>query len=459
MSRSHKRGAPEPTTTTSTASSEEERKKSGGTDALTLHGNDAIRDMAKEGASTAGTDMPYLDQIQESFGAYDISSLTAHEDKDATSEMSAKAYAWGDDIVFQSRPDLHTAAHEAAHVMQQGAGKGPSAGVGEVGDSYEKHADEVADRVQAGRSAEDVLDKMIGGPQKVGPHKQKAVQRKEDDAPVPEKRVSSKGMGRLLAAQMAIEETKKLIPKGAGNQKEALEDTNFNSYFRMAAMRDPSLWNMSPEAAALGRDNPQALTTAMAQQAGGGNCGEHAQIAFDYLRRNLPGDKIMQMDVSGLDHAFIMIGDMDKDAPSDLVICDPWPTAATACLWEDHFAYTPERGSINNRGTAQNNPADIAGEISKGLSLNEQGQAYIQQSFTPEQTAEEIKKGTSGDHPWIWNHPNAASEVYKYRMAPGEQVDASAYSDHMFEQVSAFLQSGSSSSTSTGQGQRQPAGS
>mgnify|MGYP002064701929 CR=1 FL=1 len=32
--------------------------------------------------------------------------------------MGAKAYATGNHVAFQQQPDLHTAAHEAAHVVQ-----------------------------------------------------------------------------------------------------------------------------------------------------------------------------------------------------------------------------------------------------------------------------------------------------------------------------------------------------
>jgi hypothetical protein len=57
-------------------------------------------------------------------------------------------------------PDLHTAAHEAAHVVQQQAGVQLKGGVGAVGDSYELHADAVADAVVQGKSAEGLLDQM-----------------------------------------------------------------------------------------------------------------------------------------------------------------------------------------------------------------------------------------------------------------------------------------------------------
>ena len=73
--------------------------------------------------------------------------------------MGAEAYATGDHIVLGRGNDLHTVAHEAAHVVQQRGGVQLKGGVGEAGDAHERHADAVADRVVAGQSAEDLLDR------------------------------------------------------------------------------------------------------------------------------------------------------------------------------------------------------------------------------------------------------------------------------------------------------------
>src|SRR5262249_35088265 len=61
-------------------------------------------------------------------------------------------------IAFAGSPDLRTAAHEAAHVVQQRRGVSVTDGVGQAGDAYERHADQVADRVVAGASTEALLD-------------------------------------------------------------------------------------------------------------------------------------------------------------------------------------------------------------------------------------------------------------------------------------------------------------
>ena len=70
------------------------------------------------------------------------------------------------------RTDLHIAAHEAAHVVQQRGGVQLKGGVGEVGDAYEQHADQVADAVVQGKSAEALLDPYAGGAGQAGLQRQ-----------------------------------------------------------------------------------------------------------------------------------------------------------------------------------------------------------------------------------------------------------------------------------------------
>lgn len=74
--------------------------------------------------------------------------------------FGAEAYTAGDRVAFRGSPDLHTAAHEAAHVVQQRGGIAAKGGLGQPGDPYEQHADRVADMVVAGRSAEGELSRM-----------------------------------------------------------------------------------------------------------------------------------------------------------------------------------------------------------------------------------------------------------------------------------------------------------
>jgi hypothetical protein len=115
------------------------------------------------GIAGSGSSLPFLDTIQRSFGPHDVSGVVAHTDgaaARAATGMGATAYATGNHVAFAGTPDLHTAAHEAAHVVQQRAGAHLKGGVGETGDLYERHADAVADRVVQGLSAASLLGEV-----------------------------------------------------------------------------------------------------------------------------------------------------------------------------------------------------------------------------------------------------------------------------------------------------------
>jgi hypothetical protein len=115
---------------------------------------------AARGTRGAGAPLPYLDTIQRAFGAHDVSGVRAYTGAAATEasfSMGASAFAWGDKVGFAGAPGLRTAAHEAAHVVQQRAGVHLKSAVGEAGDRYEQQADAVAERVVRGESAESLL--------------------------------------------------------------------------------------------------------------------------------------------------------------------------------------------------------------------------------------------------------------------------------------------------------------
>ncbi len=127
-------------------------------------GTAGVHEAASEGISGSATRLPHLDAIQQSFGQHDVSGVEAHTDSaasQANEAMGARGFATGNHVAFdKSTPDLHTAAHEAAHVVQQRGGVQLKGGVGQAGDPYEHHADAVADRVVQGKSAVDLLDSM-----------------------------------------------------------------------------------------------------------------------------------------------------------------------------------------------------------------------------------------------------------------------------------------------------------
>ncbi len=120
----------------------------------------SVHSAAASGLKGPSQTIPHHDAIQNSFGGHDVSSIEAHVGgaaAAANTAMGASAYATGNSVAFKESPSLHTAAHEAAHVIQQRGGVSLPGGVGQVGDSYEKNADAVADRVVAGQSAADLL--------------------------------------------------------------------------------------------------------------------------------------------------------------------------------------------------------------------------------------------------------------------------------------------------------------
>jgi hypothetical protein len=147
-------------------------------------GTPDVHAAAAQGISGSAGPLPHGDTIQRLFGRHDVGTIQAHTDTSAASgaqAMGAQAFATGNHVAFAGAPDLHTAAHEAAHVVQQRAGVHLKGGVGQVGDPYEQNADAVADRVVAGQSAEDLLGPAPSGaaPAQAG----HGIQRKADAKP------------------------------------------------------------------------------------------------------------------------------------------------------------------------------------------------------------------------------------------------------------------------------------
>lgn len=119
--------------------------------------------LAERGVSDASAPLPHLQTLQPLFGRHDLSGIKAQVGgpaTDAAGALGANAYAVGDRVGFAGEPDLHTAAHEAAHVVQQDAGVALKAEVdGGDGDPHEQQADAIADAVVRGESVERQLDR------------------------------------------------------------------------------------------------------------------------------------------------------------------------------------------------------------------------------------------------------------------------------------------------------------
>jgi uncharacterized protein DUF4157 len=146
-------------------------------------GAEQVLETAAHGTSGAAGPLPHLGEIQRSFGRHDVSGVQAHTDEPAVTAsraMGAEAYATGGHVAFAGAPTLHTAAHEAAHVVQQVAGVQLRGGVGQPGDHYEQHADRVADAVVRGESSEALLGELAGGQGGAAPTAGGAVQHRLD---------------------------------------------------------------------------------------------------------------------------------------------------------------------------------------------------------------------------------------------------------------------------------------
>ncbi len=229
---------------------------------------------------------------------------------------------------------------------------------------------------------------------------------------LPKKEVSSAAASRLAAAKSAITATKAVMSYGAGNQVEALKKTQLNSMARLQVMRDDSYWEIAPEVAGIAAANPEALIAAKADLAHGGNCGEHAWVAYHWLRQNAAGEHIQVSAKNGLDHAFVLVGNIQgADKDSDIAVSDPWPTRARACLWEDHFAYTPDRSEIEDYASMVADGVSQKGAIAAGLRLSAAGQAYVDAKATQAETDDVVGKSKENH---LWNHPNTEAAGHKF---------------------------------------------
>lgn len=108
--------------------------------------------------------LPYVDQIQQAFGPkHQLRQVKAHIGSQAAAaarHLGAEAYTIGESVAFGAAPNLRTAAHEAAHVVQQRSGVQLMGGLSQAGDRYEQNAEAVADRVARGESAQELLERF-----------------------------------------------------------------------------------------------------------------------------------------------------------------------------------------------------------------------------------------------------------------------------------------------------------
>jgi len=83
---------------------------------------------------------------------------------EANRRLGSEAFTAGNRIGFAKHPSLQTAAHEAAHVIQQRHGAAEQARTAGADTRYEHGADLVADAVVRGQPASGILDLFASGP-------------------------------------------------------------------------------------------------------------------------------------------------------------------------------------------------------------------------------------------------------------------------------------------------------
>jgi hypothetical protein len=242
---------------------------------------------------------------------------------------------------------------------------------------------------------------------------------------LPQKEVSSKAYARLSLAAEAIAATKRAI-QHQGNQVPALKATNMNSEYRLEVMRDDRCWDYTPEAQAIAWENPEADAAARADLAHGGNCGEHATLAYHHLRHRAKGEHIQMCSRTGLDHAFVILGDLKKEKPNQLAVSDPWPNNPTACLWEDHFAFTEDRDQLEVDASQVADGKSFKKAIAAGLKLSKYGRKQVEKSESDKVTKEKTDDWKANHY---WWHDNTTAQDAKYDYQPRQHARTSPATD------------------------------
>lgn len=223
--------------------------------------------------------------------------------------------------------------------------------------------------------------------------------------------MSPKVSHRLAIARDVIKDVKK-INEHAGNQREALKKTHGNAAYRGPLLRDPvdsPHWKWSNDAAKLlAQKYPEAFFAAKAELLGtvpatgvsnpgsGGTCWDQAHLAYYFLRIKAAGEPISVVS-SPIDHAFTLIGDDTAEPHSDVAVCDAWPTAATACPWDEHFCHGTITHGLrmiaDGGGKADDGKTDAKEAIKASLALTPSAEAFVETTLTDKETEEHVRTG------------------------------------------------------------------
>lgn len=146
----------------------------------------------------------------------------------------------------------------------------------------------------------------------------------------------------LSSALRAIEHVRAKLPLGASNDP---ENPRAKAARKALSASRADIGDLRVAMRPRGLDVGKAISK-MAQAGGAGNCGEQAEIAFQYLKGlGVSPIELFCVDPSCGDHAFVVIGRPAAaetrwiDATwQDAVLCDPWENIAQAAR-ADEDAY------------------------------------------------------------------------------------------------------------------------
>jgi hypothetical protein len=138
-----------------------------------------LSSIAQAGLAGPAGAFPHRERIAAAFGRFAPPRLNAAVGRAASragDALHADAFVLNGRAGFARPPGLHVAAHEAAHLVEQGYGRAPAGGVGAPGDRGERLAEAAARAVTAGRSAEPVFAAAFGDAPPRGPAATPALQ-------------------------------------------------------------------------------------------------------------------------------------------------------------------------------------------------------------------------------------------------------------------------------------------
>lgn len=228
--------------------------------------------------------------------------------------------------------------------------------------------------------------------------------------PDKEREVSPKVAERLRLASQALRFVRKGIPF-SGNQQEALLKTQGNSHYRMKLTRSTSVGGRVPEMSGLAAKDRLAATSATIATTCGGNCGENASLALHFLKGLGSKQTFTKAGVQGVDHAFVLIGDIKNDPFHEIVVVDAWVTHPQPLLYSD-FVFKKERSLIKTIEVALPTTKAAANETRQARRTMTRG---LRKSFKANPSPLMTQTTTKpNDLPGVWNQSHAANYKFKY---------------------------------------------